>query len=223
MREAGAARRGPASARREIDLARALTLACRLGAGQDDRHQAHRCAGSRFGTTRITQAEVDTGEPSPSAQACAPGTPSRRPISGFAALRRAPRARRGQHQPPARRARGDESFPVAGGGFRSSRPLHPTALQKRAAGAPALSRVTRGTHQNRPAGGPCGVGDEYADGDRQTRAVEQSAHRRPAHPNRRRHRQDARRGPCFATRRSGSDERNGRPPPETTSRASRGT
>ena len=68
-------------------------------------------------------------------------------------------------------------------------------------------------YQNRPGGVPRGVGDEYADGDRPTRAGEQSAHRRPTDPNRRRHRQDRRRRACFATRRSGSGERNGRPPP----------
>ena len=47
-----------------------------------------------------------------------------------------------------------------------------------------LARLKRNTGK-RAGGGPIRVGDEYADGDRQTNAGEQSAHRRSANPNQR--------------------------------------
>jgi hypothetical protein len=66
-----------------------------------------------------------------------------------------------------------------------------------------------------PAGGADGVGEEYAISAAANPAVDQSAHRRSADPNRRRSVSPAPEGVFFHAAK-GSDERKRRPPPGAT-------
>src|SRR6202521_4558145 len=71
-------------------------------------------------------------------------------------------------------------------------------------------------NQNTPGGGADGVGEEYAISAAANPAADQSAHRRSAHPNRRRSVSPALEG-VFCHAAKGSAERKGRTPPQALS------
>jgi hypothetical protein len=109
---------------------------------------------------------------------------SARALSGFAVRRRAPR------RPP--------------DGMRRSYPAGRPA--GRAGSQRPLSRVTRDRSKTPPVAGPIVVGHEYAISVAANPSAEQSAHRPPANPSRRRTVSLPRRG-RFSTRRKGARRR----------------